>query len=60
MVKFILLIGLTTLVGCTSLPDSKMKNDPEFAPVEPTEPGVDVIIQVQCFKRLMLIIFIQI
>lgn len=43
MVKFILLIGLTVLTGCTSLPNSEVKNDPEFAPVEPTEPGFDVV-----------------
>jgi flagellar L-ring protein precursor FlgH len=43
MSKFILLIGLTMLAGCTSLPDSEVKNDPEFAPVEPTEPGYDVV-----------------
>jgi len=43
MVKFIHLIGLTVLSGCTSLPDSEVKNDPEFAPVEPNEPGVNIV-----------------
>ncbi len=43
MIKFILLIGLTALTGCTSLPTVEMKNDPEFAPVEPIEPGFDVV-----------------
>lgn len=43
MVKFISLIGLTVLTGCTSLPDQQVKNDPEFAPIEPTDPSVDFI-----------------
>jgi len=43
MLKFILLIGLAALTGCTSLPDSEVKNDPDFAPVEPMEPGIDVV-----------------
>jgi len=43
MVKFILLIGLTALTGCTSLPDSEVKNDPEFAPVEPIDPAIDFV-----------------
>jgi len=43
MVKFILLVGLVALTGCTTLPNVEVKNDPEFAPVEPIEPGVDVV-----------------
>ncbi|PKG38624.1 flagellar basal body L-ring protein FlgH [Psychromonas sp. Urea-02u-13] len=43
MIKLILLLGLTVLSGCTSLPNVEAKNDPEYAPVEPIEPGVDVV-----------------
>ncbi|GLS89287.1 flagellar L-ring protein [Psychromonas marina] len=43
MVNFILLIGLAVVTGCTSLPNAEVKNDPEFAPVEPMEPSVEMI-----------------
>lgn len=40
------LIGLlicTSLIGCTSLPNEQVKNDPEFVPVEPIEPDWNVV-----------------
>jgi flagellar L-ring protein precursor FlgH len=43
MIKLIILLSLTALAGCTSLPDVEVKNDPEYTPVEPIEPGVDVV-----------------
>jgi len=43
MGKFIILMSLTALAGCTSLPNSEVKNDPEFAPVEPTDPAIDFV-----------------
>lgn len=43
MFKLLLLVSLGVLAGCTSLPNAEMKNDPEFSPIEPIEPGVDVI-----------------
>ncbi|PKF62764.1 flagellar basal body L-ring protein FlgH [Psychromonas sp. psych-6C06] len=43
MLKFISLVGLMLVSGCTSLPDTEVKNDPEFAPIEPTEAGIDVV-----------------
>ena len=43
MFKLILIISLALLSGCTSLPNEEMKNDPKFAPVEPQEPGLDVV-----------------
>lgn len=42
MFKFILLISVTLLSACTSLPDEEVKNDPEFMPAEPIEPDYDV------------------
>ncbi|WP_022941025.1 flagellar basal body L-ring protein FlgH [Psychromonas hadalis] len=50
MVKFIFLIALITLTACTTLPDVEVKNDPEFAPVEPVEPGIDVVISGSMFQ----------
>jgi flagellar L-ring protein FlgH len=43
MIKLIFLFSLTILAGCTSLPTVEAKNDPEYAPVEPVEPGIDVV-----------------
>lgn len=43
MVKFILLIGLTALTGCTSFANVEVKNDPDFSLVEPIELGLDVL-----------------
>lgn len=51
MIKFILLMTLTVLTGCTALPNVEVKNDPEFAPVEPTEPGVDAIVSGSMFQE---------
>ena len=42
MFKLILLVTLTLLAGCTSLPDEHVKDDPEFRPVEPVEPDYNV------------------
>ena len=43
MGKFIILITLAMLAGCTSLPDEEVKNDPEYAPVEPVEQSVNAV-----------------
>ncbi len=43
MIKLILSASIILLAGCTSLPNEEVKNDPEFAPIEPTEAGVDVV-----------------
>lgn len=42
MFKRTLLISLTLLAGCTSLPNETAKNDPEFTPVEPIEADYDI------------------
>ncbi len=42
MFKLTLLISLTLLAGCTSLPNETVKDDPEFIPVEPVEPDYDI------------------
>ena len=42
MFKLTLLISLTLLAGCTSLPNEYVKDDPEFIPVEPVEPDYNV------------------
>ena len=42
MFKLTLLMTFTLLAGCTSLPDSTVKDDPEFMPVEPIEADYDV------------------
>ena len=44
MFKLTLLISLTLLAGCTSLPNERVKNDPEFMPVEPVEADLDVVV----------------
>ncbi|MCP4323975.1 MAG: flagellar basal body L-ring protein FlgH [Psychromonas sp.] len=41
--KLILSVSMILLAGCTSLPNEEVKNDPEFAPIEPVEAGVDVV-----------------
>jgi len=43
MIKLILSVSIILLAGCTSLPNEEVKNDPEFAPIEPIEAGVDVV-----------------
>ncbi|WP_413701504.1 flagellar basal body L-ring protein FlgH [Psychromonas sp. KJ10-10] len=43
MIKLTLLLSLSVLAGCTSLPNEEVRNDPEYAPVEPIEPSVDVV-----------------
>jgi flagellar L-ring protein precursor FlgH len=43
MIKLTLLLSLSVLAGCTSLPNEEVRNDPEYAPVEPIEPGVDIV-----------------
>lgn len=43
MIKLILLLSLSVLAGCTSLPNVEVKDDPDYTPVEPIEPSVDII-----------------
>ncbi|MCG6199774.1 flagellar basal body L-ring protein FlgH [Psychromonas antarctica] len=42
MFKLTLLVSLALLAGCTSLPNERVKDDPEFVPVEPVEADYDV------------------
>lgn len=42
MFKLTLLISLSLLAGCTSLPNEHVKDDPEFIPVEPPELDYDI------------------
>lgn len=42
MFKLTLLMTITLLAGCTSLPNGTVKDDPEFMPVEPVEADHDV------------------
>ena len=43
MKKYILLLTFLALVGCTSLPNEEVKNDPEYTPVEPVESDLNVV-----------------
>ncbi|MDA7746088.1 flagellar basal body L-ring protein FlgH [Psychromonas sp.] len=43
MKNLIILLTLLSVVGCTSLPNEEVKNDPEFTPVEPLEPDLNVV-----------------
>ena len=40
--KLMLFGSLALLAGCTSLPNEEVKDDPEFAAVEPQDPSVDI------------------
>ncbi|MFT6986855.1 MAG: flagellar L-ring protein precursor FlgH [Psychromonas sp.] len=42
MFKLTLLISLSLLAGCTSLPNENVKDDPEFIPVEPPALDYDI------------------
>ena len=43
MKKVIILFTLFGLAGCTSLPNEEVKNDPEYAPVEPLEADLNMV-----------------
>lgn len=43
MKNIILLLTVFGMVGCTSLPNEQVKNDPEFSPVEPLEADQNVV-----------------
>lgn len=43
MKNTLLVCTLISLVGCTSLPNGTVKNDPEYSPVEPVEADLNVV-----------------
>ena len=43
MKNIIILFSMLSIVGCTSLPNEQVKNDPEYAPVEPLEADLNVV-----------------
>ena len=43
MRNIIILCAIFSVVGCTSLPNQEVKNDPEYAPVEPLEADLNVV-----------------
>ena len=50
MFKLTLLICLTLLAGCTSLPNEHVQDDPEFIPVEPVEADYNVALTGSLFQ----------
>ena len=43
MKNILILFSMLSIVGCTSLPNEQVKNDPEYAPVEPLEADLNVV-----------------
>lgn len=43
MKNMLILFSMLSIVGCTSLPNEQVKNDPEYAPVEPLEADLNVV-----------------
>ena len=42
MKNMLILFSFLSIVGCTSLPNEQVKNDPEYTPVEPVEADLNV------------------
>ena len=43
MKNIIILCSILSVIGCTSLPNEEVKNDPEYTPVEPVEADLNVV-----------------